>query len=334
MPFKVLVFDSKPYDIEYFRKFKDLYNQKIELEFVEFKLSEKTVSLAKGYQAVCAFVNDIINDKVIEILSENNIELIAMRCAGYNNVSLKKAAEKNIPIVRVPEYSPYAVGEHAIALMMSLNRHTNRAYARVRENNFSLNGLIGFDMNGKTVSIIGTGRIGLVTAKILKGFGCTVLAYDVFKNEKAAAEIGFTYVELDELYAKSDIISLHVPLMKETYHLIDEKSIAKMKDGIMIINTSRGPLINTQALIEGLKSGKIKAAGLDVYEEEEKYFFEDLSNELLLDDQLARLLSFNNVLVTSHQAFFTEEALKNITETTLKNILAFVQKETLSNQIK
>lgn len=334
MPFKVLVFDSKPYDIEYFRKFKDLYNQKIELEFVEFKLSEKTVSLAKGYQAVCAFVNDIINDKVIEILSENNIELIAMRCAGYNNVSLKKAAEKNIPIVRVPEYSPYAVGEHAIALMMSLNRHTNRAYARVRENNFSLNGLIGFDMNGKTVSIIGTGRIGLVTAKILKGFGCTVLAYDVFKNEKAAAEIGFTYVELDELYAKSDIISLHVPLMKETYHLIDEKSIAKMKDGIMIINTSRGPLINTQALIEGLKSGKIKAAGLDVYEEEEKYFFEDLSNEVLLDDQLARLLSFNNVLVTSHQAFFTEEALKNITETTLKNILAFVQKETLSNQIK
>ena len=334
MPFKVLVFDSKPYEIEYFRKLKDLYDKKIEIEFAEFKLSEKTASLAKGYMAICAFVNDVINDKVIEILSENGVELITMRCAGYNNVSLKKAEEKQIPVVRVPEYSPYAVAEHAIALMMTLNRHTNRAYLRVRENNFSLNGLIGFDMHGKTTGIIGTGRIGLVAAKILKGFGCTVLAYDVYKNEKAAEEIGFTYVSLDELYEKSDIISLHVPLMKETYHLVDENSIAKMKDGVMIINTSRGPLIDTHALIEGQKSGKIKAAGLDVYEEEEKYFFEDLSNEVLLDDQLARLLSFNNVLVTSHQAFFTEEALKNITETTINNILAFANKQVLTNQIK
>jgi D-lactate dehydrogenase len=331
---KILVFDSKPYDIDSFNKIKDKYSDSLELEFVEFKLGHKTAALAAGYDGVCLFVHDEADDAAIKILKDNDVKLIALRCAGYNNVSLKGASNNGIKVVRVPEYSPYAVAEHAVALIMSLNRNTHRAYARVRENNFSLNGLVGFDMFGKTVGVLGTGRIGVNAARILKGFGCKVLAYDLYKNDKAAQEVGFEYVALDELYKQSDIITLHLPLTPETYHLINEQSIEKMKQGVVIINTSRGQLIDTKALIEGLKTGKVKAAGLDVYEEEEKYFFEDWSNQVVMDDQLARLLSFNNVIVTSHQAFFTEEALRNIAQTTVENIKAFFNAEELKNEVK
>ena len=311
-----------------------MYLGKIEFDYVEFKLGPKTASLAEGFEAVCIFVHDSIDEETIESLYQHGVRLLALRCAGYNNVALKKAQELGIKVVRVPEYSPYAVAEHAVALTMSLNRNIHRAYARVRENNFSLNGLIGFDMFGKTVGIVGTGKIGRVAANIFKGFGCKVLAYDVFKNEGEAQKIGYEYVSLKDLYMKSDIISLHVPLTLETYHMINKESIRIMKEGVIIVNSSRGQLIDTKDLIEGLKSGKIKGAGLDVYEEEEEYFFEDWSNQVVQDDDLARLLSFNNVIVTAHQAFFTEEALNNIAETTVINILDFFEGKELKNEVK
>ena len=337
---KVLFFDAKQYDIDFFNQQKEELSKNnsavsnLEFEFLDLKLNEKTVSLAYGKKIICAFVNDRINDAVIENLSKNGTELLALRCAGYNNVSLKKAQEVGLKVVRVPEYSPYAVAEHAVALIMTLNRHVHKAYSRVRDGNFSLNGLIGFDMHGKTVGVIGTGRIGQIMIKIIKGFGCKVLAFDLYPQAKLTSELGFEYVALEEIYKQSDIISLHVPLSKETYHMINQKTIELMKDKVILINTSRGPLIDTQPVIDALKSGKIKAAGLDVYEEEEKYFFEDLSNEVVVDDQLARLLSFNNVIVTSHQAFLTEEALRNIAATTIDNILEFVDSKTLTNEVK
>lgn len=331
---KILVFDSKPYDIESFSSHKDLYDKKLEFEFQDFKLNTTTASLAKGFDGICVFVNDKVNKAVLEKLKEYGVQLIALRCAGYNNIALKEAKELELKIVRVPEYSPYAVAEHAMTLIMALNRNIHRAYARVRENNFSLNGLIGFDMHNKTIGIIGTGKIGQVMAKISKGFGCKVVAYDKYENAKLSEELGFQYVSLDALYKESDIISLHIPLTPETQHLIDAKAISKMKQDVILINTSRGPLVDTQALIDALKNRKIKAAGLDVYEEEEKYFFEDWSNLILVDDQLARLLSFNNVIVTSHQAFFTEEAMKNIAETTIQNILDYFASKPLVNEVR
>ena len=327
---KIAFFDAKPFDIESFNKVPKNFDYK----FTYFKghLSSETAPLTSGFQSVCVFVNDLIDKEVIDILVRNGVSLIALRAAGYNNVDLKAALNK-IPVVRVPAYSPYAVAELAVTLMLVLNRKVHRAYYRVRDNNFTLNGLLGFDMHGKTVGIIGTGKIGRVAINILKGFGMRILAYDTFPDKEYQKTAGFEYADLDQLYRESDIISLHCPLTKETHHLINETSITKMKTGIMIINTGRGMLIDSKALIEGLKSGKVGYAGLDVYEEESDYFFEDFSNKVMTDDVLARLLSFNNVMITSHQGFFTQEAMASIAATTLENIREFFVENKLSNEI-
>lgn len=277
-------------------------------------------------------MNDTADVAVIDAMADNGVKLLALRCAGFNNVDLE-AAKGKLPVVRVPAYSPYAVAEYSLALMLSLNRKIHRAYWRTRDGNFSLNGLMGFDMHGKTVGIIGTGKIAKILIRILKGLGMHILAYDVYPDYKFAEEEGITYTTLDELYKSSDIISLHCPLTEQTRYIINDDSIAKMKDGVMIINTGRGQLIHTNALIEGLKEKKIAAAGLDVYEEEGDYFYEDKSDKIIDDDVLARLLSFNNVIVTSHQAFFTKEAMHNIAETTLQNIEDFRQNRPLVNEV-
>lgn len=329
-PLKIAFFDAKPYDIEFF----DAANRDLGFKITYFKnhLTSETASLTQGFDAICVFVNDSVQKDVIEILVKNGIRLIAIRAAGYNNLDLKTLFGK-IHAVRVPAYSPYAVAEHAVALMMALNRKIHRAYYRTRDNNFTLNGLLGFDMHGKTAGVIGTGKIGKVLIEILKGFGMRILAYDAFPDPEFQSKAGFEYVDLDTLYKNADILSLHCPLTKETYHLIDGTSIAKMKPGVMIINTGRGMLIDSKALVEGLKTGKIGFAGLDVYEEESDYFFEDFSNKVITDDVLARLLSFNNVVVTSHQGFFTREALQNIATTTLENIRSFFTEQKLPNEI-
>lgn len=326
----IAFFDAKPYDIESFNATNKKFNYTI--KFFQEKLTINSVALTNGFDAVCTFVSDNISAEVIKHLINNKIRLIAMRCAGYNNVELPAAFGK-IHVVRVPAYSPHAVAEHAVALMLTLNRKIHKAYARTRELNFNINGLLGFDMFGKTAGVIGTGKIGKELIKILIGFGMKVLAHDSFPDKSAAKELGFEYVSLSKLYKQTDIISLHCPLSKETNHLINEQSLMQMKDGVMIINTSRGQLIDTKALIKYLKNKKISAAGLDVYEEESEYFFEDFSNSLINDDILARLLTFNNVLITSHQAFFTKEALHNIAETTLNNIKLFFEKQELPNEI-
>lgn len=290
------------------------------------------VALTKGADVVCIFVNAVVDAAVIDELVNNGVKMIALRCAGYNNVDLK-AAKNKIKVVRVPAYSPYAVAEHTLALMLTLNRKTHKAYNRTREGNFALHGLMGFDMHGKTAGIIGTGKIAKILIKTLCSMGLKVLAYDVYPDQEFAKKHQMEYTDLDNLYKNADIISLHCPLNKETEYIIDFDSIEKMKNGVMIINTGRGKLIHTQALIEGLKSKKIGAAGLDVYEEESDYFFEDRSNRVMDDDILARLLSFNNVIVSSHQAFFTKEALANIAETTLQNIQDFVDGKVLVNEV-
>lgn len=323
---KIAFFDTKPYDERFFSEILGEYNFKI--KFFENKLNEDTYSLAKGYDCVCAFVNDILNKEVIEGLVEGGVKLIAMRCAGYNNVDFEACHEK-IRVVRVPAYSPYAVAEHAAALMVTLNRKTHKAHNRTRESNFNINGLLGFDLHGKTLGIIGTGKIGQIFGNIGKGYGMKVLAYDKYPNDSLDVE----YTDLETLYKECDIISMHCPLLKDTHHMINAESINQMKDGVMIINTSRGGLIDSESLIDAIKTRKVGAAGLDVYEEESDYFFEDFSDEIITDDVLARLLSFNNVLVTSHQAFFTKEALSNISRTTLDNIKAFDSGEELDNEI-
>jgi len=327
---KIAFFDSKPYDIESFDKAVNDFGFKI--TYFKSHLTLETAPLTRGFQAVCVFVNDTVDKDVIEVLAQNDIRLIAVRAAGYNNIDLKTIF-KRIHVVRVPAYSPYAVAEHAVSLMLALNRKVHRAYYRTRDNNFTLNGLLGFDMHGKTVGVIGTGKIGKVAIEILKGFGMKVLAYDAFPDKEYQKKAGFEYVDLDTLYRESDIISLHCPLTKETFRLINETTIAKLKSGIMIINTGRGMLIDSKALIEGLKTGKVGFAGLDVYEEESDYFFEDFSNKVITDDVLARLLSFNNVVITSHQGFFTQEALRNIAATTLENIRQFFTEQKLPNEI-
>jgi len=299
----------------------------------EARLGEQTASLATGFPVVCAFVNDRLAAPILEKLASGGTRLIALRCAGFNNVDLEAAAKWGIRVVRVPEYSPHAVAEHAVALILSLDRKIHRAHARVREGNFSLEGLVGFDLHGMTVGVVGTGRIGAVFAKIMLGFGCRVLAYDRAPNAELTGLSGLRYVELPELLRESQIVSLHVPLTPSTRHLIDAGAIERMRPGVMIINTGRGALIDTQALVHGLKSGKIGSAGLDVYEEEEGVFFEDLSNQVLQDDTLARLLTFPNVLMTSHQAFLTTEALSNIARTTLKNISDFEAGASLENEV-
>lgn len=327
---KIAFFDAKEYDIEFFEKANKDYG--FSISFIADKLNKRTLWYAKDFQVVCAFVNDDLSAPVISGLEKLGIKLIAMRCAGFNNIDLCKACGK-ISVVRVPAYSPYAVAEHALAMIMTLNRKTHRAYWRVRDNNFLLNGLLGFDIHGKTVGVIGTGRIGKTFINIIKGFGVEILAYDAFPDKKYARENNFKYVELSELYAQSDIISLHCPLTSETTHLIDKKSLRQMKRGVMLVNTSRGKLVKASDLIEALKSGRVGSAALDVYEEESAYFFEDYSNLVIQDDDLARLISFNNVLVTSHQAFFTREALTNIARTTLDNIKEFADGKPYTNDI-
>jgi len=331
MKTKVAFFDSKPYDEVSFNKINEKYG--FDIRYYKGHLNKDNVALTKGADVVCIFVNAVADKQVIGELKENGVKLIALRCAGYNNVDLN-AAKDGLKVVRVPAYSPYAVAEHTLALMLTLNRKIHKAYSRTRDGNFALNGLIGFDMHGKTAGIIGTGKIAKILIRILRSMGMKVLAYDPFPDVDFANINEIEYTTLDELYRCSDIISLHCPLTKETEYIIDNESIKKMKDGVMIINTGRGKLIHTNALIKGLKSKKIGSAGLDVYEEEGDYFFEDHSNIVMDDDILARLLSFNNVIVTSHQAFFTKEAMQNIAETTLQNIQDFVDGKTLVNEVK
>ncbi len=327
---KIAFFDTKPYDKKSFEVVNEGFG--FDIKFFKNHLNPDTVSLAQGYDVVCAFVNDDLSREVIEALATYKIGLIAMRCAGYNNVDLE-SAYKHVHVTRVPAYSPYAVAEHTVALMLTLNRKTHKAYQRIRDNNFTINGFLGFDMHGKTAGVIGTGKIGRILIDILNGFGMKVLAYDKFPNEELAQSGKMTYVSLDDLYRQSDIISLNCPLNTETYHMINKDSISKMKETVMIINTGRGPLIDTKALIEGLKTRRIGSAGLDVYEEENEYFFEDFSQEVIDDDVLARLMTFNNVLITSHQAFFTEEALHNIADTTLTNIRDYFSDKALVNEV-
>lgn len=325
---KIAFFSTKPYDKDFFEK----HNQKHELTFFDVALNETSVRLAEGNDAICVFVNDKVNASVIEKLTQLGIKLIALRCAGFNNVDLEAAQKANIGVVRVPAYSPHAVAEHALALIMTLNRKTHKAYNRVREGNFSLEKLIGFDLYRKTIGVIGTGKIGEAFARIMLGFGCKVLAYDVFPNQ-SLIDSGVNYASLDEVLRESDILSLHCPLTDKTLHLINENSITKMKTGVMLINTSRGALVDTQAVIEGLKSKKISYLGLDVYEQESNIFFNDLSEEILVDDTLARLMTFPNVLITSHQGFLTEEALTQIALVTLKNISFFEEGQKSGNEV-
>lgn len=327
---KIAFFDAKPYDIKSFQEVNKNFG--FEITYFDAHLNAQTAALSGNFDGICAFVNDTIDRTVIDMLSKHGIKIIGLRCAGYNNVDFKAAYGK-IYVVRVPAYSPYAVAEHAVALMLSLNRKTYKAYHRTRDGNFSINGLLGFDMHGKTAGVIGIGKIGKCLISILKGLGMSVLAFDTYPDKDYADKAGIQFVSLSEIYKQSDIISLHCPLSKETEYMINAKAIQKMKDGIMLINTGRGKLIDTSALIKGLKSGKIGSAGLDVYEEESEYFFEDKSMELIADDLLARLLSFPNVLMTSHQAFFTQEALQNIALTTLNNFKEFFEGGYLENEI-
>ena len=317
---KVAFFDAKAYDKPSFDRYGSL--QDVRFKYLETKLNEDTVDLARGCDAVCVFVNDTVNAAVIDRLYEYGVRLIALRSAGYNNVDLQAAFGK-IHVVHVPAYSPYAVAEHAIALLLTSVRRIHKAYNRTREFNFSLNGLTGFDFHGKTVGVVGTGKIGRIFIDICRGFGMNVIAYDRFP----AKDSGITYVSLEELLEQSDIISLHCPLTDETRHMINAEAIGKMKKGVVIVNTSRGALIDAEALLEGIKARKIGAACLDVYEEEADVFFEDRSGHILNDDLLSRLISMPNVIVTSHQAFLTEEALNNIAETTVSNILSCFEKD-------
>jgi D-lactate dehydrogenase len=329
---KIAVFSTKPYDRE-FLEAANSQSQHHELVFFEPRLNKDTAILAAGFAGVCIFVNDQVDAATLQVLSSCGISLVALRCAGFNNVDLQEAAKLGITVVRVPAYSPYAVAEHAVALILSLNRKIHRAYNRVREGNFSLDGLLGFDIHGRTLGIVGTGKIGQILANIMKGFGCNILAYDLFPNPECKA-LGVKYVGLPELLANSDIISLHCPLTAQTHHLINTSAIEQIKPGAMIINTSRGALIDTKAVIKGLKSGKIGSLAIDVYEKESDLFFEDLSGKIIQDDIFQRLKTFPNVLITGHQAFFTEEALYNIAETTLANITNFEQGDNCPNAIK
>ncbi len=316
---RVSFYDTKVYDREYFSRASG--SDRIGWEFHEFWLKTKTAVAAEGEQVVCIFVNDRVDRACLEALAQVGVKLVALRCAGYNNVDLGAAKNLGIAVTRVPSYSPHAVAEHAVGLLLTLNRKIHKAYNRVRELNFSLSGLVGFDIYGKTVGIIGTGKIGRITAQIYRGFGARVLAYDAAPAPEWAGQFGVEYTDLKTLLASSDIISLHVPLFKELFHMLNAETIAQMKPGVFIVNTSRGKLIDTKALISALKAGHVGGVALDVYEEEEGIFFEDHSGHVLKDDDLSRLLTFPNVLITSHQAFFTHEALTEIARVTVENIL-------------
>ncbi len=328
---KIAFFNTKSYDRDFFEPF----NKKngLHITFFDASLNPETTNLTENFDVVCAFVNDQLNRKVIEQLAHNGIKLIALRSAGFNHVDMEAAATHKIPVVRVPAYSPSAVAEHAVALILTLNRKTHKAYNRIRESNFSLERLTGFTLNNKVVGVIGTGKIGSAFCKIMKGFGCKVLAYDPYPNEDLKKN-GIDYISCNALLSQSDIISLHTPLTPESRHLINNKSIAKMKDGVMIINTSRGALINTKDAIKGLKKKKIGYLGIDVYEQEEGLFFNDLSENIIQDELIMRLMSFPNVLITAHQAFFTHEALEQIAKTTIDNILDFKHNRPLKNEVE
>lgn len=327
---KIAFFDTKPYDKPSFDKYGEKYG--IDFKYYETKLNDDTVELAQGYDGVCVFVNDTVNETVVDRLAEMGVKVLALRCAGFNNVDMKYAYGK-LHILRVPAYSPYAVAEHAIALLLTSIRRIHKAYIRSRDFNFSLSGLTGFDLHGKTVGVIGTGKIGKVFINICRGFGMKVLAYDKFPSDDVADGENVRYTNLDELFEKSDIISLHCPLTDETYHIIDKNALDKCKKGVVLINTSRGALVDAEALLNGIKSRKVGAACLDVYEEESDLFFEDNSGHILEDDTLARLISMPNVIVTSHQAFLTEEALENIAETTVNNIVGFFERGQCPNEV-
>ena len=327
---KILFFDTKSYDKESFDKQVVNYPD-IEIEYLKTDLAPKTAPLARGYDAVCAFVSSDVGTKTVEALHEAGVKLILMRCAGFNNVDLDKAKEYGIKVMRVPGYSPEAVAEHAMTLALAVNRRIHKAYVKVRENDFSLGGLMGFNFYQKTAGIVGTGKIGAAMARICRGFGMKVIAYDVYENPSLKDFV--TYVTLDELLAQSDLISLHCPLMDSTYHLINKDTIAKMKDGVILVNTSRGGLVKTNDLIDGIRARKFFGVGLDVYEEETKNVFEDRSDEILEHSTTARLLSFPNVMITSHQGFFTQEALEDISKTTLDNAVAFEKDETTGNEV-
>jgi D-lactate dehydrogenase len=326
---KVAMFSSRSYDIQHF---KPLISEPISINFFDTQLNLQTVALATGYDAICAFVNDDLSAPVLTQLHEMGIKYIAMRCAGFNNIDLFCAKALGLTIVRVPAYSPEAVAEHAIALLMTLNRRTHKAYQRTRDANFSLEGLVGFNLHGKTVGIIGTGKIGVATMAIFKGFGCKILASDPYPSDHAIS-LGAEYVSLDTLFANSDVISLHCPLMDDNKHLLNKKTFALMKKGVTIINTSRGGLLNANDAIEALKSGRIGGLGLDVYEEEEHLFFNDHSSEIITDDTFRRLSACHNVIFTGHQAFLTKEALTSIAQTTLDNLAELEANNTSVNQV-
>lgn len=328
---KIAFFDTKEYD----RKLFDEYNKNYgyEITYLESKLNSETAPLAKGFDVVCIFVNDVVDEKTIEILKEAGVKLLALRCAGFNNVDIKKLGDE-LPAVRVPEYSPYAVAEHAVALLLSIDRKIYKAYQRTKKYNFTLNGLLGFDIHGKTVGVVGAGKIGRAFINIMNGFGTRILVYDKFQDENTAKEMNFEYVDLDTLYKESDIISLHCPLMDDNYKMINEESLNKMKDGVVLINTSRGKLIDTKSLIKKLQEGKIGGLGLDVYEDEEEFFLNDMSNSYVRDEELSILLTMPNVVVTSHQAFFTEEALNKIALDTCENIKEFFETGECKNRVK
>ena len=327
---KVAVFSTKPYDRQFLLAADP--DHAYEFVFFEARLTPETAALASGFPAVCVFIHDQLNQETLDIISAGGTRLICLRAAGFNNVDLKVAADLGITVVRVPDYSPYAVAEHTVGLILMLNRKLHKAYNRVRDDNFSLYGLLGFDLHGATVGVIGTGKIGQHFCKIMTGFGCRVLAYDPYPNDECIA-MGVNYLELPELLAASDIVSLHCPLMPQTYHIINEESLGWLKPGAMVINTSRGGLVDTKAMIAAIKSGKVSHLGIDVYEQEENLFFEDWSNSVVQDDDIQRLQSFNNVVITAHQAFFTREALTNIAKTTLTSLAQFANGEPCEYEI-
>ncbi|MCI7099388.1 MAG: 2-hydroxyacid dehydrogenase [Lachnospiraceae bacterium] len=327
---KILFYDTKSYDKESFEKKRNEYPE-IQIDYLKSELAPGTAQLARGYDGVCAFVSCDVGTETVKILHECGVKLILMRCAGFNNVDISRAGEFGMKVMRVPGYSPEAVAEHAMALALAVNRRINKAYVRVRENDFSLSGMLGFNFHHKTAGIVGTGKIGAAMARICRGFGMKVIAYDMYQNP----DLDFvTYVKLDELLGRSDLISLHCPLMDETYHLINQETIHKMKDGVILVNTSRGGLVKTEDLIEGIRERKFFAVGLDVYEEEKKNVFEDRSDDIMESSVTARLLSFPNVIITSHQGFFTQEALEAISETTLNNARAFLNGEKTGNEVE
>jgi len=329
---RIAVFDTRRYDRDGFEHANESFGY--ELVFFEPRLTAQTATLGAGFDVICSFVNDRVDRAALDVLRAGHVRLLALRSAGYNHVDLAAAAALGIPVVRVPEYSPHAVAEHAVALVLTLNRKIHRAHVRVREGNFSLEGLVGFDLHGKTVGICGTGKIGSVAARIFAGFGCKIVAHDIQPSEVLVREVGVRYVTLPELYREADVLSLHTPLTPATHHQIDAAAFSQMKRGVLLVNTGRGAVIDSRALIAALKTGQLGGAALDVYEEEEGVFFEDLSDRVLQDDVLARLLTFPNVLITAHQGFLTREALDNIAMTTLDNVRAFERGGPLRNEVR